>query len=150
MIGFYHAVMRPFWGDLERPGRASDVWHRARQAFASKVAGPHFERLCRDWSHWYASAETFGGYQSKVGGGAITDRKSREMLEADVVVLGLDGASSPEILCLGEAKWNTTMTPGHAERLARLRDMLRLHSGPMAANKHASSPIGHHSRTGAR
>jgi uncharacterized protein len=60
MIGFYHAVMRPFWGDLERPGRAGDVWHRARQAFASKVIGPHFERLCRDWSRWYASAETFG------------------------------------------------------------------------------------------
>ena len=135
MISFYHAVMRPFWGELERPGRAGDVWHRSRQTFASKVVGPHFERLCRDWSRWYASPETLGGYQSKVGSGAITDRSSRSMFEADVVVLGQDGAESPKILCLGEAKWNTTMTPGHAERLARLREMLRHHPGPQATDR---------------
>lgn len=34
----------------------------------------------------------------------------------------------PEILCLGEAKWNTMMTPGHLDRLTRLRDLLREHS----------------------
>lgn len=134
MIAFYHAVMRPSWGDLERPGRAADVWRRVRQTFASKVVGPHFERLCRDWSRWYASAQTFGGYQSTVGSGAITDRESRAMIEADVVVLGEDWPTSSEILCLGEAKWNTTMTPGHAERLARLREMLRHHSGPKATD----------------
>jgi uncharacterized protein len=57
------------------------------------------------------------------------------MFEADVVVLGQDGAVSPGILCLGEAKWNTTMTPGHAERLARLRELLRHHSGPKATDR---------------
>jgi uncharacterized protein len=35
---------------------------------------------------------------------------------------------SPEILCLGEAKWNTVMTAGHVERLATTRDLLRDHS----------------------
>jgi AAA+ ATPase superfamily predicted ATPase len=132
MIGFYHAIMRPSWGDLERPGRAEDVWRRARQTFTSKVVGPHFERLCRDWCRWYACADTLGGYTSKVGSGAINDRSGRALLEADVVVVGQDGAASPEIpspeiLCVGEAKWNTTMTPGHLERLVRLRELLRSH-----------------------
>jgi len=127
MIAFYHAVMRPTWGDLERPGRAADVWQRTQQTFASKVVGPHFERLCRDWSRWYASAETLGGYQSKVSSGAINDRSGRALLEADVVVVGRDGAKAPEILCIGEAKWNTTMTPGHLERLARLKGLLDNH-----------------------
>jgi hypothetical protein len=127
MIAFYHAVMRPSWGDLERPGRAPDVWRRTHQTFASKVVGPHFERLCRDWSRWYASAETLGGYQSKVGSGAINDRSGRALLEADVVVVGQDGAAAPEILCLGQTKWNTTMTPGHLERLERLKELLSNH-----------------------
>jgi hypothetical protein len=30
-------------------------------------------------------------------------------------------------LGLGEAKWNTVMTPGHVARLARARDLLRDH-----------------------
>jgi AAA+ ATPase superfamily predicted ATPase len=124
VIAFYHAVMRPVWGDLERPGRADAVWRRMRQTFASNVVGPHFERLCREWARWYASVETFGGHQANVGNGAISDRSGRALLAADVVVLGQDGAGSPGVLALGEAKWNTTMTPGHLERLARLRELL--------------------------
>ena len=128
VIAFYHAVMRPVWGELERPGRAGEVWRRMGQTFASKVVGPHFERLCREWSRWYASAATFGGYQAVVGSGAINDRSGRALLEADVVVLGQDGATPPQLLALGEAQWNTTMTPGHLERLARLKDLLRSQS----------------------
>lgn len=130
VIAFYHAVMRPVWGDIERPGRAADVWRRMRQTFASKVVGPHFERLSREWSRWYASVETFGGYQTNVGNGAITDRSGRALLEADVVVLGQERAAAPEVLAIGEAKWNTTMTPGHLERLARLKDLLRNQPSP--------------------
>ena len=61
LVAFYHAVMRPVWGDLERPGRSADVWRRMRPTFSSKVMGPHFERLCRDWAHWYAAPVNFGG-----------------------------------------------------------------------------------------
>jgi hypothetical protein len=127
MVAFYHAVMRPAWGDLERPGRAADVWRRLRQTFASKVVGPHFERLCRDWARWYASPETFGGYSMTVGSGTINDRSGRALLETDVAVLAQSEAGRPEVVGLGEAKWNTVMTPGHVARLARARDLLRDH-----------------------
>ncbi len=124
MIAFYQAVMRPAWGELERPGRAPEVWRRMRQTFASKVVGPHFERLCREWARWYAAPETLGGYPARVGSGAISDHSRRALIESDVVVIGQDAGSHPEVLCLGEAKWNTIMTPGHLERLHRLRDLL--------------------------
>jgi hypothetical protein len=105
-----------------------------RQTFTSKVVGPHFERLCRDWARWYAAPETFGGYPARVGSGAINDRSGRMLLETDVVVLGDDGASQPQVLGLGEAKWNTVMTPGHLERLARVRGLLREHKGLRATD----------------
>ena len=135
MVAFYHAVMRPAWGDLERPGRAAEVWRRMRQTFTSKVVGPHFERLCRDWARWYAAPETLGGYQSRVGSGTINDRSGRMLLKADVVVLAQSDASHPEVLCVGEAKWNTVLTPGHLERLARTRDLLRDHPAARASDR---------------
>jgi len=124
LVAFYHAVMRPVWGDLERPGRGAEVWQRMGQTFTSKVVGPHFEGLCREWTRWYAAPETIGGYPSRVGAGALNDRSGRAQLQADVVALSQDGASRPKILCLGEAKWNTTMTVGHLDRLIRIREVL--------------------------
>src|ERR1022692_1642024 len=49
LLTFYHAIMRPAWGDLERPGRAAQVWRRSRHTFDSSVAGPHFEGICLQW-----------------------------------------------------------------------------------------------------
>lgn len=127
IVAFYHAVTRPAWGDLERPGRGADVWHRMRPTFASKVLGPHFERLSREWSRWYASPETFGGYPSMIGSGCINDRAGKMLLEADVVVAGQQRGQLSEIHCLGEAKWNTLMSTEHLERLARMKELLRDH-----------------------
>ncbi len=135
MVAFYHAIMRPAWGDLERPGRAAEVWRRTQQTFASKVVGPHFERLCREWSHWYAAPETFGGFQAVVGSGSINDRRERILHEIDVVVLSQRDGTQPEVLCLGEAKWNTIPTPGHLDRLARIRDRLRNHPSVTATDR---------------
>jgi hypothetical protein len=47
--------------------------------------------------------------------------------EVDVAALAQEGAGQAEVLCLGEAKWNTVLNPSHLERLARTRDLLRNH-----------------------
>jgi hypothetical protein len=135
LIGFYHAIMRPVWGELERPGRAAGVWRRMKQRFASKVVGPHFERICRDWAHWYASPETFGGLQAQVGSGTINDSARRSLHEIDVAVFGHGESGRAEVLCLGEVKWNTIMTAGHLERLSRARDLLRVHPSARAGDQ---------------
>src|SRR5262249_5430564 len=88
---------------------------------------PHFERVCRDWTRWYAAPDSLGGYPRSVGSGSINDRAGRALLEIDVVALSQDGADRARVLCLGEAKWNTVLTPSHLERLARARDLLRQH-----------------------
>jgi len=36
LLTFYHAIMRPSWGDLERPGRAVQVWRRSRHTFDAR------------------------------------------------------------------------------------------------------------------
>ncbi|MGN6677316.1 MAG: ATP-binding protein [Streptosporangiaceae bacterium] len=127
MVAFYHAVMRPAWGDLERPGRGNEVWRRVQQTFASKVVGPHFERVCRDWTRWYAAPDSLGGYPRTVGSGSINDPAGRTLHEVDVVALAQDDAGRAQVLCLGEAKWNTVCTLGHLERLARATELLRDH-----------------------
>ncbi len=44
LIGFYHAIMRPVWDQLERPGSATRVWQASRRRFTSNVLGPTSNR----------------------------------------------------------------------------------------------------------
>ncbi len=47
LVTFYHAVMRPAWSLLDRPGNAARVWQTSQRRFVSNVVGPHFEQICR-------------------------------------------------------------------------------------------------------
>jgi uncharacterized protein len=55
----------------------------------------------------------------------VTDPPNRAQIEVDVAVLAPEDPGRPrQVLSLGEAKWNQTMTPGHLARLRRARDLL--------------------------
>ncbi|MBW1601344.1 ATP-binding protein [Streptomyces sp. JJ66] len=124
LIGFYHAIMRPVWDQLERPGNAARVWRASRRRFDSKVLGPHFEQICREWALHHADPDLFGGLPARVGHGVVHDPKARTGHEVDVAVVGIaDGAQAP-LLAIGEAKWNDTMGVGHIERLRHIRDLI--------------------------
>ncbi|WP_405826335.1 ATP-binding protein [Streptomyces sp. NBC_01390] len=124
LVTFYHAVMRPAWGDLERPGRAPDVWRRAQATFRSKVVGPHFEQVCREWARWHAASETHGGQVTRVAGGTVNDPAAKTSHEVDVAVHGEAGDGRETLLSIGEAKWNEVMGSGHLERLKHIRTLL--------------------------
>lgn len=124
LVTFYHAIMRPNWGDLERPGRAAEVWRRAQSTFRSKVVGPHFEQVCREWARWHASADTHGGRATRVAGGTVNDPGGRTSHEVDVAVHGEDGGGRSVLLAIGEAKWSEVMGVGHLERLRHIRSLL--------------------------
>lgn len=123
LITFYEAIMRSTWGQLEQR-RAATVWRRQQATFGSKVAGPHFESLCRAWAA-EAGDQAFGDLPAEVSAGAITDPGGRQQIEVDVAVLGPGIPGEPRrVLSLGEAKWGDIMNIRHIERLRRARDLL--------------------------
>lgn len=123
LIAFYHAVMRPEWGRLERPGSAASVWASSRARFRSLVVGPHFESLARSFVRAYCDAETLGGTPTWVRPGVLNDRAGRRTLEVDVVAARADGEAPPRLLALGEAEWGTVLGPQHLERLVVAREL---------------------------
>jgi AAA+ ATPase superfamily predicted ATPase len=134
IVAFYHGIMRPEWTDLERPGNAARVWQRSAQTFRSKIVGPHFEGVCRDWVRWYADPSSVGGHRTTVASAAVADPGLKQNHELDVVVFGRDDADRQTLLAIGEAKWGETMTSGHVERLRHIRRLLADRGVAGAAN----------------
>jgi hypothetical protein len=119
LITFYHAILRTAWSELERPGRAREVWKRLRPQFHAQVLGPAFAALCRRWASDFAEPGTFGGDIRSVRRGLVPDAELKQTHELDVVVSGEGG----RLLAIGEAKWGARM--GSAD-VARLQRILRL------------------------
>ncbi|WP_067682196.1 AAA family ATPase [Nocardia miyunensis] len=124
LIRFYHAIMRPVWDQLERPGSAERVWRASRRRFASNVLGPHFEQLCREWVLHHADPALLEELPAKVGHGVVHDTATRTSHGIDVAVIGVADGGKPPLLAIGEAKWNDTMGAGHLERLGHIRDVI--------------------------
>lgn len=120
LVTFYHAVMRPEWARLERPGRANAVWRDGQDRFASSVLGPRFEEICRWWTAHHAGAETIGGSAARVGSGVLNDTAHRRQYEVDVVARTGRG----EVLAIGEVKYGEVMHGGHLDRLRHIRDLI--------------------------
>ncbi|MFI6635448.1 ATP-binding protein [Nonomuraea fuscirosea] len=124
LIAFYHAIMRPVWDQLERPGSANRVWQASRRRFVSNVLAPHFEQVCRDWALHHAEHDLFGGLPARVGHGTVHDPATRTGHEIDVAVIGVADHGKAPLLAIGEAKWNDTMGAAHIDRLRHIRDLI--------------------------
>jgi hypothetical protein len=125
LIRFYHAVMRPVWDQLERPGNAVRVWRAARNRFAGNVLGSHFEQICRDWALFHAAPELYSGeLPATVGHGVVHDPGTGTDHEIDVAVVEVVDGGKPLLLAIGEAKWNDIMGQAHVERLRHVRDVI--------------------------
>ena len=121
LINFYEAVMRPAWARLES-GQGREVWAQSSQRFASQVAGPHFESMCREFMVG-PGLSLVDAPLGKVGRGIVSDTVSRRQLEIDVVVTEGDTRGT-RVALLGEAKWGKTMGVDQLDRLVRARDVL--------------------------
>jgi AAA+ ATPase superfamily predicted ATPase len=123
LITFYEAIMRPRWSDLEA-GRGSVIWADSKPRFLSRVVGPGFEALCREFAMQYGR-HAFGASVGQVAAGTIGDPGNKTQIEIDVAVLAPAVSGEPrKIVSLGEAKWGDVMGLRHMERLRRARSLL--------------------------
>ena len=129
LITFYHAVMRPVWSQLERPGNAARVWRASGERFSTKVLGPHFEQICRAWTLNYADPGRLGGLPANVGHGTLNDAANKTAHEVDVVVPGVAGNENGKtpLLAIGKAEWGEVLGARHLERLRRVKALLDVH-----------------------
>nr|WP_042420642.1 ATPase [Streptacidiphilus anmyonensis] len=123
LLAFYHAIMRPYWSQLLRGTGAERIWERSQGRFAGGILGPHFERVCREWT-LYNSGDRFGDWPTQVTSGTLNDPANKTTCQVDVAVVGHADGARPPLLAIGEAKWNEVMGMGHLERLNRIRDLL--------------------------
>jgi len=134
LIAFYEAVMRREWTRLER-GDAAGAWRNSQSTFLAQVIGPHFETICRDWA-LSGGARAFGEAPGEVAAGVVADPLRRSQIQVDVAVFAPDDPGRPRrVLSLGEAKWDTVMTPGHLGRLGRARDLLAVRGYDTSATR---------------
>jgi AAA+ ATPase superfamily predicted ATPase len=113
--------------DLVEHDRAARAWSDARPTFTSKILGPHFEDLAREWTRMYAAVEA-GLDLGTTGSIVVPDRAARTSHEVDVVSLApgeRPQSSGSSIALLGEAK-ATVMPRGmrDVERLEHIRGLL--------------------------
>ena len=124
-LRFHHAIVRPNWSRLERPGGAGAVWADVDTTMRSAVVGPAFEDIGREWVMSHASPDTLGGVVADVGRTVVADRAGRARYEVDIVGLGqqVDGAARP-LRVLGECKYGRELDVDDLHRLRHIRDVL--------------------------
>lgn len=122
LLAFEHAVAWPHRAAIEQAD-AANVWRRARTAFDSAVATPHFAQLCRDWATEYAAPDTFGGDPETSVRGIVSD-PAHGRLDVDVAVRGTVDGRPGVLLSVGLARWNETMDIHHLERLRHILAVL--------------------------
>ncbi|MEV0175395.1 ATP-binding protein [Streptomyces sp. NPDC050803] len=125
VVRFHDLIVRPNLVDFElREGRAA--WERSRETFSSKVLGPHFEYLARQWTLRHGRERGLGDI-GQVGTTTVACREHRGH-EIDVVALSRTSRprdKSARIALLGEAKaTNKPRTAADLRRLEHVRDLL--------------------------
>ncbi|MBQ1092641.1 ATP-binding protein [Streptomyces sp. B93] len=125
IVRFHDLIVRPNLVDFEmREGRAA--WERSRETFSSKVLGPHFEDLARQWTLRYGRERGL----DDIGHVGTTTVACREHRGHEIDVVALSRASRPRdkrarITLLGEAKaTNKPRTVADLQRLVHIRDLL--------------------------
>ncbi|MFD0556208.1 hypothetical protein FB566_1444 [Stackebrandtia endophytica] len=124
IVRFHNLIVRPNLADLEAR-RTEEVWSRSAEVFASKVLGPHFEHLAREWVHWHARHEGLEDIGA-VGSTQVPCREHRGH-EVDVIAVNATGMprnKSSRITVLGEAK--CTNRPRGVADVQRLDHMRRI------------------------
>lgn len=105
-------------------GAAARAWLDSADTVNSKIYGPHFEELARQWCLWHAQEGTLGDRPSMVQSATLACSRHRQGHELDVVVTRKRPGLSNVVLAIGEAK--SAATPVGAVELSRLEHLREL------------------------
>ncbi|WP_420162150.1 AAA family ATPase [Nocardiopsis sp. CNT-189] len=127
VIRFNQLITLPHAAAVDQ-GFADQMWRQAAPTFNSKILGPHFEDLARDFTRRYAHTLMPGGLPGPVGTTEVADPAARTRHEVDVIALAAgQRPQSPRarIAFLGEAKATAARRgTGDLERLEHIRSLL--------------------------
>ncbi|WP_117208047.1 AAA family ATPase [Allorhizocola rhizosphaerae] len=104
-------------------GHGNEVWKSVQETISSKIYGPAFATISREWALRYAPREMIGGVPRGIRPATVACREHRGGHELDVVVLGGPGAD--RVLAIGEAKASTrVLGEEHLRRLEHVRELI--------------------------
>ena len=106
-------------------GLGERVWQQRADTVASKIYGPHFEDLVRDWCRVHAAPETLGGEAGRVQHATVACREHRAGHEIDAVVTEVRPGDPDRVVALGEAESGIEpIGPAVLRRLEHLRELV--------------------------
>lgn len=131
MLRFQQLVIAPRESRLVR-GHRSQIWHELSGTVSSRILGPHFEELAREWVREHATEHALGGIASLVGPAEINSAADRTRHGLDVVVVEDEPERPRRVCAIGEAKWRSEpVGRDQLERLRRLRSLLPTQARPV-------------------
>jgi AAA+ ATPase superfamily predicted ATPase len=138
IIRFGLLVIRPRQAMYEER-RTAAAWAESGSIVSSRILGPHFEDLAREWTQRFAEPDTLGGPVSVVGSAVLNDPAGRARHEIDVVALAAGETMhgrTVRVQVLGEAK-ATNRPRGEADlaRMERIRDLLAQRGHDVSATR---------------
>ncbi|MFJ8000915.1 ATP-binding protein [Streptomyces sp. NPDC096310] len=114
--------------DLIDRGQSEQAWRASATTFRSKILGPHFEELARQWTGHYAHELLPDLEPGAIGTTVAPDPAARTAHEIDVIALDLDSRRQQpgaRIRLLGEAKATVERRGPHdLARLEHIRTLL--------------------------
>jgi uncharacterized protein len=127
IIRFHQLLIAPHETQLLRH-RGASTWAALQDTVTSKIYGPHFEHLAREWCLEHASPESLGASSpTAVTPTLAACREHGTSHEVDVVVVAGSRGRARRATAIGEAKWRAQpCDQGHLDRLAHVRDLLDL------------------------
>lgn len=106
-------------------GAGDRVWREHADTVTTKIYGPHFEELARQWCRWHAAPETLGGRPSTVLATTLNCPAHQRTHELDAVVIARRPNESDTVLAIGEAKATSAVVDtGELHRLEHIRELL--------------------------
>jgi hypothetical protein len=130
VIRFHHTITLPRLQLFQRRGRAAQGWAEAQPTYSSKILGPHFEFLARDWT--ITSLSGYTGIPVGWTGTTLVACRDHKTHQVDVVSLlpgDMPRTTSARVALIGEAKCtNQSRTSSDLARLTHIQGLL----GPRA------------------